>query len=59
VLGYPEYYPKFGFVSAKEKGLKCEYTVPDEAFMVLELEKGVLEKCSGIVKYRAEFGELE
>lgn len=59
VLGYSEYYPKFGFVSAKEKRLKYEYTVPDEAFMVLELEKGALEKCSGIVKYRTEFGEFE
>ena len=59
VLGYPEYYPKFGFTSAKEKGLRCEYTVADEAFMVLELEKGALEGCSGIVKYRSEFGEFQ
>jgi putative acetyltransferase len=59
VLGHPAYYPKFGFVPATEKGLKCEYTVPDEAFMVLELEMGSLKGCSGIVKYRPEFGELE
>ncbi len=59
VLGYPEYYPKFGFVPAKEKGLKSEYTVPDEVFMVLELESGGLQGCSGIVKYRSEFSEVE
>ncbi len=59
VLGYPEYYPKFGFVSAKEKGLRCEYKVPDEVFMVLELERGALEGCSGIVKYRSEFREFQ
>jgi putative acetyltransferase len=59
VLGHPAYYPKFGFVPAKGKGLKCEYTVPDEAFMVLELAMGSLKGCSGIVKYRPEFGELE
>ncbi len=59
VLGHPEYYPKFGFVPAKEKGLKCEYTVPDEVFMVLELESGALEGRVGIVKYRSEFNQLE
>ena len=59
VLGHPEYYPKFGFVLAKEKGLRCEYTVPDEAFMVLELERGALKECIGTVKYRSEFKEFE
>lgn len=59
VLGSPEYYPRFGFIPAKEKGLGCEYTVPDEAFMVLELESGVLESCVGTVKYRSEFSKLE
>ncbi|HEX8749112.1 MAG TPA: N-acetyltransferase, partial [Pyrinomonadaceae bacterium] len=34
VLGHPEYYPRFGFVPASRKGLRCEYPVPDEAFMV-------------------------
>ncbi len=59
VLGSPEYYPQFGFIRAQEKGLKCEYTVPDEAFMVLELEIGGLEGCVGTVKYRSEFNKLE
>lgn len=55
VLGHSAYYPRFGFVPAKQKGLACEYPVPDEAFMVLELQVGALEGCSGIVKYRSEF----
>jgi putative acetyltransferase len=59
VLGSPKYYSRFGFTSAKEKGLKCEYPVPDEAFMVLELETGALEGCVGTVKYRSEFDKLE
>ncbi|WP_088891387.1 GNAT family N-acetyltransferase [Leptolyngbya ohadii] len=59
VLGHPEYYPKFGFVPAKEKGLRCEYPVPDEVFMVLELEQGTLEGCSGLIRYRSEFNEVE
>jgi putative acetyltransferase len=59
VLGSPAYYPRFGFIPAKEKGLGCEYPVPDEAFMVLELEPGALEGCAGVVKYRSEFNHLE
>lgn len=59
VLGSPKYYPRFGFIPAKEKRLGCEYPVPDEAFMVLELKKGVLEGCVGMVKYRSEFNKLE
>jgi putative acetyltransferase len=58
VLGSPTYYSRFGFTPAIEKGLKCEYAVPDEAFMVLELEGG-LEGCTGTVKYRSEFNQLE
>jgi putative acetyltransferase len=59
VLGAPAYYPRFGFIPAKEKGLSCDYPVPDEAFMVLELESGGLEGCVGMVKYRSEFDRLE
>jgi putative acetyltransferase len=58
VLGHPEYYPRFGFAPAREKGLQCEYSVPDEAFMVLELQSGALQGCSGTVKYRPEFASV-
>jgi putative acetyltransferase len=58
VLGSPAYYSRFGFISAKEKGLGCDYPVPDEAFMVLELESGALEGRAGTVKYRSEFNSL-
>ncbi|MEG4913335.1 N-acetyltransferase [Microcoleus sp. B7-D4] len=59
VLGHPEFYPRFGFIPASRKSLKCEYDVPDEAFMVLELESGSLQDCSGTVKYRSEFSLCE
>jgi putative acetyltransferase len=58
VLGSPEYYRRFGFIAAQHKGLKCEYKVPDEAFMVLELEVGGLDGCVGTVRYRSEFDRL-
>jgi putative acetyltransferase len=59
VLGNPAYYAKFGFMPAKNKGLTCEYTVPEDAFMVLELVEGALAGCSGTVKYRPEFRVFE
>jgi putative acetyltransferase len=59
VLGNPKYYSRFGFIPAKEKELKCEYPVPESAFMVLELVAGALAGCRGTVKYRSEFNNLE
>ena len=55
VLGHPEFYPRFGFVPASQKGLSSEYPVPDEVFMVVELEPGALSGRHGLVKYRPEF----
>ena len=36
----------------------CEYAVPDEAFMVVELLPGVLRGRTGVVKYLPEFAEV-
>lgn len=58
VLGHPEYYPRFGFIPASRRGLRCEYPVSDEVFMVAELEPGALGARKGLVKYRPEFGEV-
>ena len=56
VLGHPKFYPRFGFVRASDHGLRCEYPVPDEVFMVAELEEGALRGLSGVVQYASEFG---
>lgn len=58
VLGHPNYYPRFGFSPAKAKGMGCEYPVPDEVFMVVELKPGALNGRTGLVKYRPEFAEV-
>ena len=58
VLGHPEYYPRFGFVPAARFDIRCEYAVPEEAFMVLELHPGYLHGASGTIKYHAAFGNL-
>jgi putative acetyltransferase len=55
VVGHPEYYPRFGFQIASGHGLRCEWEVPDEAFMVLPLDASKLSAISGLVRYRDEF----
>ena len=58
VLGHPDYYPRFGFVSSVKYQIKSEYDVPDEVFMVLELKQGSLEHKTGVIKYQDAFGNL-
>jgi putative acetyltransferase len=58
VLGHANYYPRFGFTPASLKGLRSEYDVPDEVFMVTELVPGALEGRRGLVKYHPEFGKV-
>ena len=58
VLGHPRYYPRFGFSTAPEKGLRSEYDVSDEVFMVAELRPGALRGRTGTVKYRPEFASV-
>ncbi len=58
VVGHPKYYPRFGFASARAKGLEAPFPVPDEAFMVSELVPGTLDSVSGMVVYPAPFGDV-
>ena len=58
VLGHPNYYPRFGFVPASRKGLRCEYDVADEVFMVLELAPNSLAGRTGLVKYHPDFSQV-
>ena len=58
VLGHPNFYPKFGFSPASLKGLRSEYAVADEVFMVIELGEGALNGRQGLVRYHPAFGEL-
>ena len=57
LIGEPRYYARFGFQSAKPCGLDNEYGVSEE-FMVLELEKGALDRTKGLVRYAPEFAEV-
>jgi putative acetyltransferase len=58
VLGHAQYYPRFGFRPASAFGLRCEYDVPDEAFMARELAPGGLAGKRGTIKYHAAFAHV-
>ena len=58
VLGHPSYYPKFGFVPSVQYGVKSEYDVPDEAFMILELNPGSLKHHEGVIRYHEAFNSV-
>ena len=58
VLGHPGYYPKFGFAPSITYGIKSEYDVPDEAFMILELVPNSLKNHQGIIKYHELFNSV-
>lgn len=58
VLGHASYYPRLGFAPAARFGIGCEYDVPEDVFMVLELQPGFLNRASGKVKYHAAFSEV-
>ncbi|MFJ4840872.1 GNAT family N-acetyltransferase [Streptomyces sp. NPDC088746] len=55
VLGHPEYYPAFGFVTASRFGIRPGFEVPDEAMMALVLDDSV-PVPKGMIHYPAAFG---
>ena len=58
ISGHPEYSPKFNLTFSVQFNIKSEYDVPEDVFMVQELEKGALQNCSGVISYHEAFGGL-
>jgi putative acetyltransferase len=58
VVGHADYYPRFGFRPASKHRIKCEWDVPDNAFMLLVLDQAKMESVSGLAKYRHEFSSI-
>lgn len=58
VLGHPEYYPRFGFRSSSQWGIKCEYDVPEDVFMMLELSPDYLRGKQGTIRYHPAFADV-
>ena len=58
VLGHPEYYPRFGFEMASKYGVTSQWEgIPDDAFMILIIDKSILPNLSGVARYRDEFND--
>ena len=58
VVGHADYYPRFGFTPARASGITCECGVPDDAFMVLMLDRVKTGRVSGMARYRPEFSTV-
>jgi len=58
VLGHPTYYPRFGFMPARQFDLHCAWEVPENVFMALEVHTNSLSNVKGLVKYEPEFNEV-
>ena len=58
VLGHADFYPRFGFMPASTHGIKCEWEVPDDAFMLLVLDEAKMQGVYGLAKYRDEFSTI-
>lgn len=55
VVGHPTFYNRFGFGPASGMGLRSVYSSAGDAFMAVELSKGVLAGRTGLVEYPVEF----
>jgi len=55
VLGHPDYYRRFDFEPASRYGIRSEWDVPDEAFLILMLDEAAMQGMSGVARYRPEF----
>jgi putative acetyltransferase len=58
VLGHPDFYPRFGFRPARPLGIRCEWDVADDVFLVSALDPAKMQGVSGLAKYRPEFSAL-
>jgi putative acetyltransferase len=58
VLGHPDYYPRFGFRPASTYGIRCEWEVAENVFMLLVLDQAKMQSVSGLAKYRHEFSTI-
>ncbi|MNE33327.1 Acetyltransferase (GNAT) family protein [compost metagenome] len=56
LIGHPAYYPRLGFQPARRFGLELkQFEVPDDVFMVYEIEEGELQNIQGELKYPKTF----
>ena len=59
VIGHSEYYPRFGFQKASKYGISAPFDIAESSFFAIELEKGALKYCSGIIEYPCEYNDVQ
>ena len=52
VVGVPAYYPRLGFEPGARHGLRCQWQVPPESFMVQVLDPAAMAGVTGVASYR-------
>ena len=55
VLGHPKFYTRFGSQPASRFGVSCEFTVPDEVFLLMEFVPGTFDGQQGMLRYPKAF----
>ncbi len=58
VLGDPAYYGRFGFTRTDRFGIRCEFEVPPEDFMIIVIEGDALSYWGGVMHYQPEFMDV-
>lgn len=58
VVGHSHYFPGFGFKPGVSFGIDCEYDVPEDVFMLNELNEGSLLDKKGVVFFHPAFAAL-
>jgi len=58
LVGHADFYPRFGFKPASTHGIRCEWDVPDDVFMLLVLDESRMHGVSGLARYRPEFSDV-
>lgn len=56
IMGYPEYYERFGYEKASKFNISIDYPVEDKYFLIKELKPGALSEVKGLIKYQKSFG---
>jgi putative acetyltransferase len=58
VLGHPDYYERFGFETVSKHGVRTQWKdVPTEAFMIVIVDESMIDRISGVARYRSEFDD--
>lgn len=55
VLGDPDYYGRFGFFPASERGLRCLFDAPPEGFMIWEVQPAAMPTLNATVHFNSAF----